>query len=1265
MRAYLQRSIETALRQLFPADDAETALSWWIASEGRSPVVVVGAGFTRNARDRLTGRRISSAHVPLWADVLQRFEADLGGKLEGIDALTIAELHAEALGTRRHVDLLLEMLPDDRLDLGAAHEALFDLRPAAIVTTNFLDTVLDRHPRALAIFDDTSAATCIDTRDRTEIIYLHGHRSAPASWVLTRSQYDGLEESRPVLLTRVRQLFAQHPILTLGFGLADPDFHQIQGQIHARMAGYQPLGLTLLGPADPKDRTSRPESALRGHWEKRRLRIVRFGEGDFETNLSDFLRLPGKMDFSACERLLREERGFRRRAEFARSLLHDADAEKRVEAEYGWQARLWRTCLDADFTDAERASIRERWNAAVQASMPAAARPASASDPNASGRAERARLSTPLLNDGPGFRTWELAWVCDGWWGSARDRLVLVDWLHERVVHRDWPMRGPDGDADIRIAELLLLLIESLPADVRPMRAAADAMRLLRRYDPETSTRLAEKFPALRDHAQSGPADPLHDVDRQMAEGLRASMNGDHARATDAYHRAYEAAQRASDPLVLWLAAQSRRYAHDLRQDPVGSPADERGRLTRRYLAEEREAVRHPKVVEWQSAADERVLKLRKLTVEDLQQERRRRAFEGMHVRLDSVLHLAWRTLRDLEELGAHPILQVHYMRPLLDHGFGEISTEAAYRLTFDVARFREWVREVIEDGASHDRAVYDQRSHAMVSAWLSLATETPSVSVLVGCVKGIVSLLSLARTDDIDKIGGVLAAAPKAFAAGVSDRSFHPSAVKTFNGAADTTSALMHAWATWLAMRGQADDFAAFMTWATTLRPPDLFDAQDGIRVVRWETLVRGGVLVDDVVAWLCTTEHLTWVRTAHRARFGEPLAILLWRLADAQPDSVSQTTWNAIGSALASMLPESAAAMAQADGFAEGDDLVRAGFGVLATWERFSQRVGPALKRPAALRTLRARLERLVPAFLRLRKNVGHPALTLAQLWVASDVRRFDRAIAAPEIQALATKLDHDWPQLIAHCKRNRGEVRHAAAFLAAIVETTSAASSLVAQGQLHELVVVSSSALDSLWRVLHPRLWSAEAWAQLVQLLREATNGARGRFPGSARTDACDLVRHALLHTRQPLPADLHALTRNVMDLTAHEDATVANHAAYAAVALAEWGIAPADSTLAQETAKTVRAIASDPRPGVRGAAAYALGFVGRSKHAELRELARSLASLAEDPYAQVRGEWLAGQRRTDDSRQTVETSSPPPRRVSKRKLTKGRRTRSPRS
>jgi hypothetical protein len=1232
MRAYLQRSIEAALRQLFPADDAETALSWWIASEGRSPVVVVGAGFTRNAVDRVSGRRIAPAHVPLWGDVLRRFEADLGGPLEGVDALTIAELHAQALGPRRHVDLLLEMLPDDRLLSGPAHEAIFDLRPAAIVTTNFLDTVLDRHPRALAIFDDTSAAARIDSRERTEVLYLHGHRSAPATWVLTRSQYDTLEHSRPVLLTRVRQLFAQHPILTVGFGLADPDFHQVQGQIHAQMAGYQPLGLTLLGPLDIADRSSRRESALRGHWEKRRLRIVRFKEGDFGANLTAFLRLPGKIELSVCEKLLRDERSFRKRVELARSVLLDPDVERRIDAEYGWQVRLWRTCLEADFTEAERRTIGDRWNEAVQASAPAPARPVSVTDPSTSGRPEHLRLSTQLLNDGPGFSTWELAWFCDGWLRSGRDKADLVDWLHERIVHRDWPMHGPEGDADIRIAELLILIVESLPADAKARHAAGDAVRLLRRYDPETCSRLTDRFNALRDDARSGPTDPLHDVDRQMTDGYRASMNGDHAGATAAYHRAFEAAQRATDPLALWFAARSRRYAHELQHaDAFRQSNEERDRRARRHIAEEREAERHPKVVEWETEANDRVMKLRKLTVEDLHQQRQRRAFDSMHMRLSDVPHLAWRTMRDLEEAGAHPIVQRHYLLPLLDHGFGEIATETRYRLTFDVDRFRAWSRLAIEDGTSHDRAAYDERSAAFVSAWHSLATNVPSVSAVVGCIKGVESLLAFVRNDDVDKVRDVLVAAPRILGAGVPEPSFGPGAVKTFSGTVDTGSALMRAWVAWLGVRGRPADFAAFKAWADTVRSRDLFDVRDGVHRVRWEALIRAGVPSDDLIAWLCTSERLDWLKKANRARFGQPFAVTLWRIAAAQPKGLSLTGWRTIALALSALLPETAAAMMGEYGLVEGDDLVRAGFGVLAAWDEGGQVRGL----PAALRALRTRLERLASSFLRLTTTTSHAApLTLAQLSVAAEIVRFGRAVAAAEIEALAARLDADWFKVVAFCKNNRGEIRNAVDFLAAVVETTSGDLSAGAQAKILELLAVSSSGLDRLSRILDRERWTPSTWGQFVQLLRDAANGARGRFPGSARVDLCELVRHAVLSARSPLPSELQFLARYVMDLSAHEETTVANHAAYALVSIAKWGIAATDSALAQEAAQTIRALATEARPSVRSAAAYALGFVGRSSHDVMRELATALSSLADDPYAQVYSEWWQGQRRIEE-------------------------------
>jgi hypothetical protein len=481
----------------------------------------------------------------------------------------------------------------------------------------------------------------------------------------------------------------------------------------------------------------------------------------------------------------------------------------------------------------------------------------------------------------------------------------------------------------------------------------------------------------------------------------------------------------------------------------------------------------------------------------------------------------------------------------------------------------------------------------------------------------------------DVDKIRSVLIGAPKVFAAGVPVPTFGPGAVKTFNGTADTRGALVRAWSAWLGMRGDPEDFATFKAWADLLQPWEMFDAFDGVQQVPWESLIRAGVPIDDVVGWLCTRGHLDWLKQANGGRFGEPFALLLWRLAALAPKRLSLTGWVAVAEALASLLPDSPTAMLGADGFATGEDVLRASFGVLAAWEQRVHAADPSPEKPTALLTLRGRLEQLTGPFLLLRASGTGAVLTLAQLNTAADVIRFDRTFAAREIQALADTLDADWRKVIAFCKANHWQVRHAVDFLAALVETTSAGTSSDSQQKILELGGLSSSVLDGLSRILDPTLWTADAWAQLTELLREAGSGARGRFPGSARSDLCDLVRRTLRHTHRPMPSDLGFLARTAMDLTAHEDATVANRAAYAVTRIAEWGIAPDDSALAEEVAQTIRGMARDARPGVRGAAANALGFLGRSSHPEMRGLVVALASLADDPNAHVHSEWAHGQ------------------------------------
>ena len=76
MRNYRRLVLEKAFQGLFATDeDRDIAIDWHIANDGRRPVVLVGAGFSRNAKRRDGGGAATS--LPDWNGVLDRLRADL------------------------------------------------------------------------------------------------------------------------------------------------------------------------------------------------------------------------------------------------------------------------------------------------------------------------------------------------------------------------------------------------------------------------------------------------------------------------------------------------------------------------------------------------------------------------------------------------------------------------------------------------------------------------------------------------------------------------------------------------------------------------------------------------------------------------------------------------------------------------------------------------------------------------------------------------------------------------------------------------------------------------------------------------------------------------------------------------------------------------------------------------------------------------------------------------------------------------------------
>jgi SIR2-like domain len=269
MRHHIRRKVASELDPIFDERSRNEVISWLVASQGRRVVVVVGAGFSKNAVWR-DSRRTGQPHLPDWKSVDTALAMDLGISPSAYDGLLLADLHCADLGEPRFYHTLLSMVSDSEIAPGVAHQALFSLsRPEAIVTTNQLDTLLDRpHSNRIVpwkvIADDADLAQP-SSEVSVQVIYIHGHRDRPDGWVFRHSDYQDIESRRPVMMRRVRQLLAQYPVLFVGFSLTDPNFHSLARQTNREMLGCQPQALAIM--------VQQPPLAFARYWERLGIRV--------------------------------------------------------------------------------------------------------------------------------------------------------------------------------------------------------------------------------------------------------------------------------------------------------------------------------------------------------------------------------------------------------------------------------------------------------------------------------------------------------------------------------------------------------------------------------------------------------------------------------------------------------------------------------------------------------------------------------------------------------------------------------------------------------------------------------------------------------------------------------------------------------------------------------------------------------------------------------------------------------------------------------
>jgi hypothetical protein len=224
-------------------------------------VVFVGAGVS------------AAGGLPSWSGLIQRVLADARAtastaELPALDeaeaALTRGDL-IRALGEVQATTTsavfnraVSRALDDSRHPVPALAQAIADLAPTlhAVVTTN-LDRFLER---AFAGNWPSFTLPHLDLgQQKHYILQLHGNRIDRGSWVLSEREYEDLLHGRSELQRFVEGMFRFHTLLFVGYGLRDPDFDRLCGQLRVFGRGRAPQHFALM-----------PEGKV-GNYERRRL----------------------------------------------------------------------------------------------------------------------------------------------------------------------------------------------------------------------------------------------------------------------------------------------------------------------------------------------------------------------------------------------------------------------------------------------------------------------------------------------------------------------------------------------------------------------------------------------------------------------------------------------------------------------------------------------------------------------------------------------------------------------------------------------------------------------------------------------------------------------------------------------------------------------------------------------------------------------------------------------------------------------------------
>jgi hypothetical protein len=1201
MREYRRRLIEKALEGLFSDErNKHAVVDWWAASNGRRPVILVGAGFTQNAVWTSTKKPVADG-VALWKELRSRLESDLRIGSGKYDVLTLADLYSCRFGEGHLQEVFLRMVPDEKLEPGDAHRALLNYDAEAIITTNHLDTLLDRgHVNWCPVINDHDVATHDPENEKRQIIYVHGHRSDVSTWVATRSQYEELDTAHPVIVARVRQLLAQHPLLAVGYSLTDPDFHLLYRRISRDMRQRHPRGLAIL--------TDVPDSATEEYWRRLGLLVATLAPRDRDQSFKKFFESARpRVPCSRLVALFKASEDTTSRLAIFKDYLTDKDrTDFVVSSPAEDEQNLWEavksTLPPSRIKDASERAARAREVGAKVArgaidneladrgtETPQTARFPSHRFPERErvefldqiadyegswkGLAEWSRF----LFDTPALRTWaeEHSW---------QDLPSLVSWIWTKHVLENQGNR----------IEALRLIREAL--------AYADRYRL---KDMRDSIR--KDLEDLGEASDSPTADTsqLTPARADMDRAFRLALDGRWQEAHDAYKDAFRTVGSAY-PLLKWLAAEGRwwtaeRWQREARFGQAAGPPDQ---LIEECDRQAKQAEGHPDVRLWKDRADRQRAEIVDKTTDRLREELSSAGYETRSFSWSNLPHFVWRSWRDLSDLSAPPGIQRRYLEPLLDYqclgnDADSVSEELHVRLQLELKRTQEWVARLLDD-ASPSLTEAASTAAALMSTAQKCAQESKTEKL--GVLMLVPALAQIARVEDLDWIEKFVIGAYDAL--GV--------AVETAGGTAFTFRDEAAAWHALASVERGEVVLGLLIRCKTNGHPIFRGELQRGLGRAPWRHWLLTGANTDEWMRFLEkeARESLDSKWTAGRLGILEAAARLLTNATKMgrQVDSGMLDSWTLFCERMLDAKHETWIR----PGVIQG--VIEVGSGLI------QQRAGSA--------------EGLVDRALALAFNDQAAADDVANTGFSPVEARL-RAVAAclenghrldvtmSRAEVLLAELKTKWPAVERHCRLNPRDVPLVTWFLVQVLPHLGGSDTGWLLDTIVKLLATTSLALPTVVPIAQAALWDATRWGEFVNTIRIGGPQRAKRSWLIAQIGLLRGLSAAAVAAQQTavLPAGLEYLPDLALCAVDEPDGLIANHVGYALAAWIE--LAENDQRITPAVAALER-FATDPRIAVRHAAAYGVASLKNlARETWVRDrMAAIYEKLSSDPTIRVR-------------------------------------------